>query len=201
MRFVNTRPSRRPIISAPPDSLPLSSPAFDAFRAELDRLVELFSRNLAQHKSPSYSEARLRMDFLDPFFRALGWDIENKAGLIPQHREVEIESRTQVGSRQKRADYLFRTDRQDRFVCEAKKPAEELDARHAFQAKRYAWNKGLVLAVLTDFEEIKIYIVGSKPHPDETHVGLWKTWQFQDYADAARDIWELLARPAWRAAA
>jgi len=170
--------------------------AFDAFGAELGRLVELFGRNLALHKSPSYSEARLRMDFLDPFFRALGWDVENKAGLIPQHREVEIESPTRMGDRQKRADYLFRTDRQDRFVCEAKKPAEELDARHAFQAKRYAWNKGLVLAVLTDFEEIKIYIVGSKPHPDEAHVGLWKTWHFQEYAGAAHELWDVLARPS-----
>jgi adenine-specific DNA-methyltransferase len=136
------------------------------------------------------------MDFLDPFFRALGWDIENKAGLIPQHREVEIESRTQVGSRQKRADYLFRTDRQDRFVCEAKKPAEILHAGHAFQAKRYAWNKGLVLAMLSDFEEFKVYVVGSKPHPDEVDVGLWKTWPFQQYPAVAQEIWDLLARPS-----
>ena len=196
MRFVNTRHLGRPIISAPPDTPALSSPSFDAFRAELDRLVELFGRNLALHKSPSYSEARLRMDFLDPFFRALGWDIENKAGLIPQHREVEIESRTQVGSRQKRADYLFRTDRQDRFVCEAKKPAEILHAGHAFQAKRYAWNKGLVLAMLSDFEELKVYVVGSKPHPDEAGVGLWKSWGFRDYSAVAHELWELLARPS-----
>ncbi|MEI6219638.1 MAG: hypothetical protein WCP86_12115, partial [bacterium] len=123
------------------------TPSLENFRAELARLVELFGRNLSDLKSSAYDEASLRQEFLNPLFRALGWDVENKAGLIPQHREVEIESRTEIAGRQKRADYLFRTDRQDRFVCEAKKPAEALHARYAFQAKRYAWNKGLVLAV------------------------------------------------------
>jgi len=166
----------------------------DSFRTDLDRLVEQFGRNLKQYKSNVYDEASLRQEFLDPLFRALGWDVENKAGLIPQHREVEIESRTNIAGRQKRADYLFRTDRQDRFVCEAKKPVEALDARFAFQVKRYAWNKGLVLAVLTDFEEMRIYVVGSKPHPEEEQIGLWKTWQFQQYPLVAQEIWDLLAR-------
>ena len=166
----------------------------DSFRTDLNRLVEQFGRNLKQYKSNVYDEASLRQEFLDPLFRALGWDVENKAGLIPQHREVEIESRTNIAGRQKRADFLFRTDRQDRFICEAKKPVETLDSRYAFQAKRYAWNKGLVLAVLTDFEEMRIYVVGSKPHPEEELIGLWKTWQFQQYPLVAQEIWDLLAR-------
>jgi len=166
----------------------------DSFRTDLDRLVEQFGRNLKQYKSNVYDEASLRQEFLDPLFRALGWDVENKAGLIPQHREVEIESRTNIAGRQKRADYLFRTDRQDRFICEAKKPVEALDARFAFQAKRYAWNKGLALAVLTDFEEMRIYVVGSKPHPEEEVIGRWKTWHFQQYPLVAQEIWDLLAR-------
>jgi hypothetical protein len=165
------------------------------FRTELGRLVEQFKRNLSQYKSNNYDEASLRQEFLNPFFRALGWDVENKAGLIPQHREVEIESRTEIAGRQKRADYLFRTDRQDRFICEAKKPVEALHSRHAFQAKRYAWNKGLVLAVLTDFEELLVYVVGSKPHPEEMEVGRWRSWRFQEYPLAAQEIWDLLARP------
>jgi predicted type IV restriction endonuclease len=76
-----------------------------SFETELNRLVETFGKNLAAYKSAAYDEASLRQEFLNPLFRALGWDIENKAGLIPQHREVEIESRTQIGGRQRRADY------------------------------------------------------------------------------------------------
>lgn len=172
----------------------VDDPAFRAFQANLDRLVETFGRNLADYKSNRYDEASLRQEFLNPLFRALGWDVENQTGQIPQHREVEIESRTDIGGRQKRADYLFRTDRIDRFICEAKKPADELQAAGAFQAKRYAWNKGLFLAVLTNFEEIRLYVVGSKPHPEELGVGLWKTWRSHEYPLVAREIWDLLSR-------
>ena len=131
--------------------MPIGDTTFAVFESELNSLVEKFSRNLAELKAPGYAEAQLRSDFLDPLFAALGWDLTNRAGLIQKEREVEIESATQIGGGRKRADYLFRSDKRDRFVCEAKKPAEELSARHAFQAKRYAWNKDLPLAVLTDF--------------------------------------------------
>jgi hypothetical protein len=30
-------------------------------------------------------EARLRDDFLNPFWRAPGWDLENKADLLPEN--------------------------------------------------------------------------------------------------------------------
>lgn len=133
---------------------------FESFERELNRLVEAFGRRLAELKQPGYAEAQLRDDFLNPLFRALGWDMENRAGLIQSEREVEIESATQIGGRRKRADYLFRADKLERFVCEVKKPAEELHARAAFQAKRYAWNKGVPVALLTDFEEVKLFIVG-----------------------------------------
>jgi hypothetical protein len=98
------------------------STAFKLFEVELDRLVKTFDKNISAYKSSVYDEASLRQEFLNPFFRALGWDIENRAGRIPQRREVETESRTQIGGRQKRADYLFRTHPIDRFVCEASRP-------------------------------------------------------------------------------
>ena len=167
---------------------------FESFEKELNRLVESFGKRIAELKSSDYNEAKLRDDFLNPFFRALGWDMENRAGLIQKEREVEIESATQIGGGRKRADYLFRTDKRDRFVCEAKKPAEQLHARYAFQAKRYAWNKGVPVAVLTDFEELKIFIVGGKPYIDEPQAGEWKNWHYRQYPLIARELWDLLAR-------
>ena len=187
-----------PALDIPPASIHnarMAAPAtFDSFSAELSRLTGIFEKNLSHYKKAGYDEASLRQEFLNPLFSALGWDVENKAGHIPQKREVEVESRTQIGGRAKRADYLFRTDGRDRFVCEAKKPADDLGDRPAFQAKRYAWNKGLPLAVLTDFEEMKIYVVGGKPHADEPHVGEWKTWHFKQYPLIAQELWDLLSR-------
>ena len=71
---------------------------FESFEKELNRLVESFGKRLAELKQPGYAEAQLRDDFLNPFFRALCWDMENRAGLIQKEREVEIES----GARQRR---------------------------------------------------------------------------------------------------
>lgn len=169
---------------------------FETFEPELNRLVAAFTRQFADLTSPGYAEAQLRDDFLNPLFRALGWDLENKAGHIQNDREVEIESRTDIAGKAKRADYLFRTDGTNRFVCEAKKPREILGPKSAFQAKRYAWNKNLPLAVLSDFEEIKIFVVGGKPHPDRPDEGLWKRWHFKEFPAVAKEIWELLSRPA-----
>ncbi len=173
----------------------MAAPAtFESFSAELSRLTGIFEKNLTHYKKAGYDEASLRQEFLNPLFSALGWDVENKAGHIPQKREVEVESRTQIGGRAKRADYLFRTDGRDRFVCEAKKPAVDLDAKEAFQAKRYAWNKDLPVALLTDFEEMIIYVVGGKPRADEPEVGEWKSWHFKQYPLVAQEMWNLLSR-------
>jgi hypothetical protein len=54
---------------------------FDSFEKELIRLAEAFGRGLGEFKSSGYVEAQLRDDFLNPFWRALGWDLENKAGV------------------------------------------------------------------------------------------------------------------------
>lgn len=88
--------------------------SFDHFEKVLNRLVESFGKRLTELKQSGYAEAQLRSDFLDPFLAALGWDLTNRAGLIQAHREVVIELRIDSG----RADYMFRTDRKPRFVCE-----------------------------------------------------------------------------------
>lgn len=56
---------------------------FASFQTELGKLVEIFSRNLAHYKTAVYDEASLRNEFLNPLFRALGWDVENKAACNP----------------------------------------------------------------------------------------------------------------------
>jgi len=56
--------------------------SFDHFEKELNRLVESFGKRLAELKQPDYAEAQLRNDFLNPFFRALGWDMETPRGCI-----------------------------------------------------------------------------------------------------------------------
>jgi len=41
---------------------------------EIAALVEKFDRNLLDYRSSSYNEAQTRQEFINPFFKALGWD-------------------------------------------------------------------------------------------------------------------------------
>ena len=41
--------------------------------AEIRELTERFERNKDAYRSPQYNETQLRREFLDPFFKALGW--------------------------------------------------------------------------------------------------------------------------------
>ena len=166
---------------------------FETFQQELASLVARFDREHPHFTNPDYNEAMVRADFLDPFFRALGWDVGNSKGLIHTEREVDIEVRTALSGRQTRADYVFRIARVERFTCEAKKPAETLHAGHIYQAKRDAFARGIPIAVLSDFEELKLYIVGSRPRLSEPHVGEYKKLHFRQYLAAARELWDLLA--------
>src|SRR5580700_11218508 len=49
-------------------------------------LIERFDRNRTAYRSEQYNEARLRIEFLNPFFEALGWDVNNKQGYAEAYK-------------------------------------------------------------------------------------------------------------------
>jgi hypothetical protein len=166
---------------------------FAAFKEELSRLVDVFHKNFSHYKEEGYVESSLRNDFLNPFWRALGWDIENRAGLPQPLRDVQIETRVDIGGKQKRADYIFRTSGIDRFTCEAKKPTDELSRKSAYQAQRYAFNLKLLIATLCNFERLQVFVVGGRPEPDSPW-DVCREWHYSEYEKRAEEIWNLFAQ-------
>jgi type I restriction-modification system DNA methylase subunit/predicted type IV restriction endonuclease len=128
-------------------------------------LVKRFSDNKESYKSPTFNEAQLRIDFLNPFFEALGWDMANKQGFAEAYKEVVHEDTVKVGAATKAPDYSFRIGGQRKFFVEAKKPFVNIkeDIDPAFQLRRYAWSAKLPLSILTDFEEFSVYDCRVKP--------------------------------------
>jgi hypothetical protein len=55
----------------------MGTPAPDAVK----RLVDHFDLGRKVFLSGDYKEEQLRLEFLNPFFTALGWDMDNKQGL------------------------------------------------------------------------------------------------------------------------
>jgi len=133
------------------------------------RLIERFDRDREAYLSPAYNETQLRREFLDPFFKALGWDVDNEAGNAPQYKDVVHEDALKIGTATRAPDYSFRIGGQRKFFVEAKKPAVNLkdDPAPAYQLRRYAWSGKLPLSVLSDFHEFVAYDCRVKPSPTD----------------------------------
>jgi predicted type IV restriction endonuclease len=141
-------------------------------------LVERFERNREAYRSGQYNETQVRHEFIDPFFEALGWDVNNRQGYAEAYKDVIHEDAIKVGGATKAPDYCFRIGGTRKFFLEAKKPSVNIkeDIHPAYQLRRYAWSAKLPLSILTDFEEFAVY--DCRPKPDKA-----------DKATAARTLY------------
>ena len=42
---------------------------------QINELIERFDRNIESYRNQVYNETHVRREFVDPFFEALGWDV------------------------------------------------------------------------------------------------------------------------------
>jgi hypothetical protein len=130
----------------------------EAFK-KVQALAGKFLRNRERYESPDFNEQSTRLEFINPLFEALGWDIGNNKQNSPDYQEVVIE-KTDGGK--KRPDYTFRVGEKPRFYVEAKKPGVHISkgkegGQASYQLRRYAWNSKLALSIVTNFKEIIVY--------------------------------------------
>ena len=132
---------------------------------EISKLVQRYTVHRKQYLSTGYKETELRREFLDPLFKALGWDVDNEEGNAEQYKEVVHEPTLEVEGGTKAPDYAFRLGEVTKFFVEAKKPSVDIcnDKLPAFQLKRYAWSAKLPLSILVNFEDIAVYDCRFKP--------------------------------------
>jgi Eco57I restriction-modification methylase/restriction endonuclease TaqI-like protein/type I restriction and modification enzyme subunit R-like protein len=137
--------------------------------AAVIELVERFARQRDAYRSGDYNEARLRREFLDPFFAELGWDMVNRRGYAEAYKDVIHEDSIRTASGTKAPDYCFRIAATRKFFVEAKKPAVNIKEAisPAYQLRRYAWTAKLPLSILTDFEEFAVYDCRVRPNADD----------------------------------
>lgn len=62
----------------------------------IGELVAKFAEHREAYRRPGYNEAQLRQDFLDSFFEALGWDVNNRRGFAEAYRDVIVDHSLQV---------------------------------------------------------------------------------------------------------
>ena len=171
--------------------------------AQVKTLVEAFQAHYHQYSNPAYNETEVRVDFVNPLFQALGWDVLNERGL-PQHlREVKHEANVVVEEgghrRKKRPDYSFRAGTEQCFFLETKKPAVDIrmTADPAFQLRRYGWSGNLSVSILTNFSDLIIYDCSIRPFEgDQANKAVIAHFHYSEYVDKFEEIFSLISREA-----
>ncbi|WP_332450659.1 Eco57I restriction-modification methylase domain-containing protein [Methanoculleus sp.] len=158
---------------------------------EIVDLVKRFDQYYTKYTSPSYNEFQVRKEFIDPFFEALGWDVNNRSGLDERYKDVIHEDTVRVEASTKAPDYSFRIGGMRKFFVEAKKPAVNLkeNPEPAYQVRRYAWSAKLPVSLLTDFEEFIVYDCTAKPSPaDKASAKRIGYYRYTDYIEKWDEI-------------
>ena len=128
-------------------------------------LIGRFEEHRKAYVQPGYKEARLRSEFIDDLFGALGWDIRNNKGYAEAYKEVVVEDALSIDGANRAPDYSFRVGGVRKFFVEAKAPSVRLKDNQdsAFQLRRYGWSAKLPLSILTNFAELAVYDCSVKP--------------------------------------
>jgi len=173
--------------------------SFDEAHKNVIELVGRFGQNLSAYKDGSYNETQVRLEFINPFFEALGWDVRNEGGYAEQYKDVVHEDAVKVGVSTKAPDYSFRIGGQRKFFLEAKKPSVNIkgDPAPAYQLRRYGWSAKLPLSILTDFEEFAVYECMRSPSPkDAPAVGRVEYYTFDQYPEKFQEIYDKFGKDA-----
>ncbi len=163
------------------------------------RLVDRFDQQSDQIRSSDYNETQIRVDFINPLMRELGWDMDNSSGYAEQYREVVHEDRVKVAGQTKAPDYSFRVGGQRKFFLEAKKPAVNIKKNWepAYQLRRYGWSAKLACSLLTDFEEFAIYDCRKKPKQfDKPSVARREYLRYTEYEERWDFLWGTFSKEA-----
>ena len=170
-----------------------------ASKEKIADLVTKFESNKEIYLSKDYKEEDIKVEFITPMFKALGWDVDNESDNSPQFKDVIFEESISVGNKTKNPDYTFQIGGQKIFFLEAKAPHKHLDRDRspAYQVRRYGWSAGLDICILTDFEEFAIYETNTKP--DKNHhasIGRVKYFKYTDYVENWEEIYSILSKDA-----
>jgi predicted type IV restriction endonuclease len=162
-------------------------------------LIERFQHNRETYENPHFNETETRIRFLNPLFKALGWDVDNTAGNAEAYKDVIHEDAVKVGGATKAPDYCFTIGGARKFFLEAKKPAVNVkdDANPAYQLRRYAWSAKLPVSVLSNFAELAVYDCRARPDKDDkASKGRIQYWECEQYAEKWDEIASIFSKDA-----
>ena len=121
---------------------------------QISVLVDAFGKGHKEFSNNKYSEAQLRIDFINPFLKCLGWDVDNETKKTQLYREVIQEESIDVEQEnkitKKNPDYTLKLLGLRTLFVEAKKACIDItnEKAPAFQTRRYGWSANLPFSIL-----------------------------------------------------
>lgn len=164
----------------------------------LKLLVESFQRDEVDYtkSSSSYQETEVRVEFIDPLFELLGWEM-GKSTQRFSLRDVLREESQKTETTTKKPDYTFRISAVRKFFVEAKKPSVDVEVHQAsaLQVRRYGYTAGLPISILTNFKTLRVYDTSFEPKPtDGADVGLLLNYHYTEFVDKFDEIYGIFGR-------
>ena len=167
----------------------------DIKRQDLHRLVEQFQKSFELYKNSSENnEQECRDEFISPLLECFGWDVSNRQGKLPQYKDVVVEK---FANERDRPDYTLTLNGISKIFVEAKKPSVDItkDKSPALQARRYGWNAGHKIVLLTNFEYLCVYDCTVKISGSDTvNTGLYRKYHYEDFETKFPEIYELISQ-------
>ena len=167
---------------------------------QLKILIAAFEKEYPVYKDTKYSEAQLRIDFLNPLLKTFGWDVDNETSKsqflrdVKQEESIDVEEEESI--KKKNPDYTLRIQKSRKFFIEAKKVSINIDKSKtsAYQIRRYGWNANLGISVLTNFEQLFIYDCRFKPNiDDDPKVARYNGFHFRQYLSHFEELSQVLS--------
>lgn len=167
---------------------------------KVKELIEDFQRNREYHLSKEFLENHCEENFVKPFIKALGWDIESR-GIAPYLREVITQDRVTHKKTKRAPDYGFRLPGSDTrlFYLEAKgafvKLKTDKDAAH--QARWYGRSGKTAVTLLFNFAELAVYDCTQKQTlASDAKFARIKYFTCEEYVDNFDFIYDTFSREA-----
>jgi type I restriction-modification system DNA methylase subunit len=171
-------------------------------RQEIQKLVDQFDYNHSYYiKSDSdYNETQLRVDFINQFLNIMGWDVYNEKKAPQRRREVVQEDTVEVDEGgeifKRNPDYTIRFRGERKFFIEVKRPSIPITStkKSVFQLRRYGWNAGLAVSILTNFDKLVIYDCRPRPKPyDDPRIARLEVYDYTEYVSKFEEIYAKLS--------
>ncbi|WP_291275883.1 N-6 DNA methylase [Flavobacterium sp.] len=167
---------------------------------QLKRIIFAFEKEYSIYQTSQYSEAQLRIDFLNPLLKTFGWDVDNEASKsqflrdVIQEEAIDVEEDDSIAK--KNPDYTLRIQGSRKLFIEAKKASIDIEksAKSSFQTRRYGWNANLGISILTNFEKIIVYDCRYKPtSTDDVTIARYAVFHYKDFIKKFDKLYQLLS--------